>query len=349
MRNGLPIADEDYREPEPAHTRSTKRAKGSLVSGVALLAASALLMGSGTVLTVDYLDDGNFDTLEAIGVVDGPAGASEMKGSVDTNAPKEPVDQVSLDREKAAQRAEAAKQAQEEADRLARETAGAGGVPALGEVSALDEMGFLPEALAGSGGVAGDPYAVNYEAGADGMPVGGIEGVDLSGISRGGGQGPDDANWSRIAPSSLSIPQAALRMPVVAKAPYLLHGDQWAMALPVSFQAGWLTTSSPVSASAGSTVIAGHVNWADGSWAPMSNLYNARAGMQVLTSDPGGNIQKWRVTEATSVSQDRLSDLFALEDRSGSRQLIMITCQPSTDANGNTVFRDNHVVTAVPA
>lgn len=181
----------------------------------------------------------------------------------------------------------------------------------------------------------------NYVAGEDGLPTTGMDGVDLSGISRGGGLGPESPQWADMAPSSVSIPEANLAIPYVPKG---VSGGQ--MELPVSFQAGWLNTSAPPVSKAGTSVIAGHVNWSDGSWAPMSNLYNASPGMTVRTSDASGDVEVWKVTDVRSVPQDRLSELFSLDDTEGERKLLLVTCKSE---DGGLTYGDNLVVTATPA
>lgn len=190
--------------------------------------------------------------------------------------------------------------------------------------------------------------AKDYIADNQGLPLAGMENVNLSGISPGGGQGPQNHDWSKMNPSELAIPQANLIVPVVPRGLINTQDHRQEMDLPVSFQAAWLTSASPVTASAGTTVIAGHVNWADGSWAPMSNLYNATPGMSVITTDSAGTPKEWTVEESKSVPQNELSRLFTLTETSGRRQLILITCEATTDAQGNLSFTMNHVVTAKP-
>lgn len=190
--------------------------------------------------------------------------------------------------------------------------------------------------------------AQDHQATDDGLPTEGMDGIDLSRISTGGGQGADNQDWSTMHPSELAIPAADLRIPMVPRGLISLDATTQEMDLPVSFQAGWLTSSSSVSSTQGTTVVAGHVNWADGSWAPMSNLYNAQPGMTVLTTDPSGALQSWKVTSSSSVPQNELSHLFTLTDTQGPRELVLITCEASIDNQGNLSFDKNHVVTAVP-
>lgn len=132
----------------------------------------------------------------------------------------------------------------------------------------------------------------------------------------------------------LTIPSVGLSMPLV---PSGVSGGE--MQLPASHAAGVLTSSSPTTAGAGTTTIAGHVNWTDGTYAPMSALYHTAPGDTVITDGV-----EWRVTRTYGVGQDELSDIVSLTDTAGTRKLILVTCKATE--NGYT---DNLVVEAEPA
>lgn len=70
--------------------------------------------------------------------------------------------------------------------------------------------------------------------------------------------------------------------------------------------------------------------------------------MPAYTSNASGGIQKWRVTDVDTVAQSELSRLFNLSS-TGDRQLILITCEATVNADGSITYNKNHVVTAVPA
>lgn len=196
--------------------------------------------------------------------------------------------------------------------------------------------------------VAAGEAAPNYAADARGYPIDGMDSVDLSATSPGGGLGPQDRDWSTMAPYELSIPGANLAVGLVDKGVTQINASTQTMDLPVSFQAGVLSTTAPVSADRGTTVIAGHVNWSDGSWAPMSNLYLTRPGMAVTTSDGHGGIKHWKITGSRYVDQHELSNTFSIDDPQGPRRLLMVTCKSSV-VNGQIVYDHNLVVTATPA
>lgn len=310
---------------------------GSRVMRWGSLSLAAVLIGSGLTLTADYLIDGENDIvnsieqqlhdssmLQSLGLVDTPAGPTaqitDPGAATGTAAPTQAAAPVT-------------------ADRTAL-TLDANGVP-------RNQNGLVPG------------NALNFTADDLGMPIGtddgapttgidSLEDIDLSGISPGGGYGPEGYNWKTIGPSTLQVPQTNLTIPWVPKGTRVVNAGEVAMNLPVSFQAGWLSSSAPVDSTEGSTVIAAHVNWADGSYAPMSNLYGASPGMMAYTSNAAGEIQTWRITEVHSVAQSELSSVFNLSS-TGDRQLVMLTCEATINADGSVTYNKNHVVTAVPA
>lgn len=344
-----PIHDEpaaDTTAPAPVASAAEIRPKPKRTFGQwAGIATSCLLIGSGLTAGVDWVIDGETDIINAItdearssqwlqdrGIVEEPLGAikeiDEPGAAEGSPAPSQDIVPEAIQPDPATN-AEAVTVTKDPSG-IPRNSAGL--VPAGALNFTSDELGM--------------------PAGTEGTQPGddlGLEDIDLSGVSQGGGYGPEgDYDWSNIGPTTVQIPQANLTIPWVPKGVRDVGSNQVAMNLPVSFQAGWLSSSAPVNGSSGSTVIAGHVNWADGSYAPMSNLYNARSGMGVYTSDASGHIQKWKVTGVDTVNQSELSTLFNLTD-SGERQLILITCEATVNPDGSITYNKNHIVTAVPA
>lgn len=195
---------------------------------------------------------------------------------------------------------------------------------------------------------AASPIAAN----AQGLPADGSK-VDTTGISPGGGLAPENHDWNTMAPMELSIPEVNLVIPIVEKGTIATSDPNVsAMDLPVSYQSGWLNTSAPLNAQKGTTFIAGHVNWVGGGYAPMSNIYNAKPGMIIRTSDAEGHIQKWKVDAhdpkiAQPVKWADLSKNYPITDTDGKRQLVLTTCDDSTD-DGVENYDSNYVVTASP-
>ena len=194
-------------------------------------------------------------------------------------------------------------------------------------------------------GQAASPVAADSQ----GMPADTNTTINLDGISPGGGIGPAEHNWDVLAPLELSIPEVNLVIPIVESP--LVEGsndNEYEMVLPVSYQAGWLNTSAPLDATEGTTTIAGHVNWANGNWAPMSNLYNVKPGMIVRTTSADGTITKWRIDdeEPQTVKWEYFSTYYNVEAKTGPRKLILATCDGVTNSYGITVYDSNYVVTA---
>lgn len=194
-------------------------------------------------------------------------------------------------------------------------------------------------------GQAASPVAADSQ----GMPTDPNTTINLDGISPGGGIGPAEHSWDVLAPLELSIPEANLVIPIV-ESPVVegSNANEYEMVLPVSYQAGWLNTSAPLDATEGTTTIAGHVNWANGNFAPMSNLYNAQPGMIVRTTSVDGTITKWRIDdeEPQTVKWGEFSTRYDIEATTGPRKLILATCDGATNTYGITVYDSNYVVTA---
>ncbi|QRZ61810.1 class F sortase [Rothia sp. ZJ932] len=194
-------------------------------------------------------------------------------------------------------------------------------------------------------GQAASPVAADSQ----GMPADATTTITLEGISPGGGIGPAEHNWDVLAPLELSIPEVNLVIPIVESP--LVEGantNEYEMVLPVSYQAGWLNTSAPLDATEGTTTIAGHVNWSNGNWAPMSNLYKVKPGMIVRTTSAEGTITKWRIDdeEPQTVKWEDFSTHYSIEATTGPRKLVLATCDGVTNSYGVTVYDSNYVVTA---
>lgn len=205
-----------------------------------------------------------------------------------------------------------------------------------------------PDVAPGRVRVTGVPGTRDAPADALGVPTSGLDGVDLSGISPGGGQGPEGYDWTTLRPGELMIPRVNLVLPVVERGIVRDGSRTRSMELPVSFAAARLRESASITAHHGTTVVAGHVNWSDGSWAPMSNLYNTAPGMPVYLADRSGRLTTWRITATADIPQSQLSHRVSLTDTRGPRRLVLITCKAERGADGSVVFTRNWVVTAEP-
>lgn len=157
-------------------------------------------------------------------------------------------------------------------------------------------------------------------------PTGTAEPVILPAIQDEDIQAPDIG-------SALVLPAQGVTTPIV-EAPAVLG----VMHLPEPSQAGWLTQSAPIDSEAGTTVLAGHINWHDGSYAPMSSLYHLYPDDHVYIT--GSENQLWQVVDRTSVNQGELSDVMSLTDTTGPRRMLLVTCKETEEG-----YTDNLVIT----
>lgn len=193
---------------------------------------------------------------------------------------------------------------------------------------------------------------VNFEADSNSLPVGVSNSEELEklleGISKGGGQGSETINWSSIPTSTLRVPEVNLSIPIVSKGviPRNDGSNINDVEIPVSFQCAWNSTTAPLNSLKGTSVLSGHVNYPNGDYAPMSNLYWAKEGMRVITCDSNSEIRYWRITNVGEpISQEDLSQKYNTKDLTGSKRLLMLTCHYN---NSTGVFDQNLPVEAKP-
>ncbi|MFC7530245.1 class F sortase [Actinoplanes sp. GCM10030250] len=146
------------------------------------------------------------------------------------------------------------------------------------------------------------------------------------------------------APVKLRIPGLDLDAAVDAVGIDPATGD---FAVPPSVdRVGWYRFGPGYTASAGSIVIAGHVDSADEGKGAFFRLGSLEAGDEVTLTGPGGQSRAFEVVarerfRKTAIPVERY---FA---RDGAVQLTLITCGGPFDPETRH-YRDNVVVTAVP-
>lgn len=159
--------------------------------------------------------------------------------------------------------------------------------------------------------------------------------VDLSGISSGAGYGSDSIDWGTIPRSTFRIPEVNLSIPVVEKGATLRYerpnatggmDRKYDVDVPVSFQAGHLNTSAPITAPKGTSYFFAHTNWANEVPAPFSSIKLAKKGMKVQTTDDAGNLVEWVITETGRTSQKDLDATLGIDDLETEKRLIATTC-----------------------
>lgn len=120
------------------------------------------------------------------------------------------------------------------------------------------------------------------------------------------------------------------------------------MLLPESSKVAQYTEASPLTAKEGSTVIAGHVNFADGSPGALGTLHKIEKGAPVYATDANGKVHKYKVVALDVLKKEALP--FTIFRTAGDRQLVVVTCGGGIETvNGIPVYASNLIVTAVPA
>ena len=147
-----------------------------------------------------------------------------------------------------------------------------------------------------------------------------------------------------VAPVRMRIPALDLDAAVDAVGVDPATGD---FAVPPGVdRVGWYKFGPGWSATAGSIVVAGHVDAADQGKGAFFRLGTLEAGDEVALTGPGGTARTFEVTARKRYRKTAipLDDYFA---RDGEVRLTLITCGGPFDEKTRH-YRDNVVVTAVP-
>jgi hypothetical protein len=99
-------------------------------------------------------------------------------------------------------------------------------------------------------------------------------------------------------------------------------------------------------ANAGTTILAGHVNWVGQGLGALGTLADIAPGATVYLANREGVVSVWSVVSLRSVSKKDLPQ--ALFASGGARRLVLVTCGGAFDAATHQ-YADNVLATAVPA
>ena len=99
-------------------------------------------------------------------------------------------------------------------------------------------------------------------------------------------------------------------------------------------------------ANAGTTILAGHVNWVGQGPGALGSLADIAPGATVYLANRAGVVSVWSVVSLRSVSKKDLPQ--ALFASGGVRRLVLVTCGGAFDAATHQ-YADNVLATAVPA
>ncbi|WP_284982921.1 class F sortase [Arthrobacter sp. efr-133-TYG-118] len=148
-----------------------------------------------------------------------------------------------------------------------------------------------------------------------------------------------------LPPDTLSIPGVDLKVSLVDEG----RDDSGYLVIPESSKAARYTGSAAVCAAKGSTLLAGHVNFPDGSLAPMVSLVQVAKGMPLYVSDKSGVTCRYKITSLESLAKTSLPPgSFATE---GPPLLRVVTCDlasPFVRIAGHAQFANNTIATAIP-
>lgn len=120
------------------------------------------------------------------------------------------------------------------------------------------------------------------------------------------------------------------------------------MVIPESSEMGHYTEAAALGALEGSTVIVGHVNYPDASWAPMAPLSYAKKGAPVFVQGKDGERYQYKIVSSQTILKQALPDELFL--KTGKPQLVLITCggKVEYDSRGVALYANNTVVIAEP-
>jgi hypothetical protein len=151
-----------------------------------------------------------------------------------------------------------------------------------------------------------------------------------------------------VAPAQGSQLPNTIRLPKGGNA-YLVHvqvANDGSLPIPSGVdQAVWWGTG--LTAQAGATVFAGHVNWA-GVTGPFAELWNDKAGDVIAVRDNTGKQWRFRVSQVLTLNKSQLPqqapELFSA---TGPRRIVVATCGGEW-VGGTLGYADNRVMVATP-
>ena len=99
----------------------------------------------------------------------------------------------------------------------------------------------------------------------------------------------------------------------------------------------------------GTTLLAGHVDYAGQGDGTLFDLYQVQPGAVVYTSDASGHVARWRVTSLIVAVKSHLPS-WVFAGPAGARKLVIVTCGGPVDyvqGHGYS-YADNVIATAIP-
>lgn len=152
------------------------------------------------------------------------------------------------------------------------------------------------------------------------------------------------AQDDRVTPTTVTLPRLGIRAPIASAAIDLQTG---ALGVPKNIdRVGWWRDGAAPGATAGTILLAGHVDSAKRGAGAFYALKSARRGDTIELRSDDGKTRRWRVSAMQRVRKSELPE--RIFTRTGERRLVLVTCGgPFSESTGH--YRDNIVVTAAPA
>jgi LPXTG-site transpeptidase (sortase) family protein len=147
-----------------------------------------------------------------------------------------------------------------------------------------------------------------------------------------------------------AAPPARIRLPSIGvDAPIIDSGvdEHGEMRVPDDIhETGWYRFSPPPGSTAGSSVVAGHVDDRIQGRGAFYDLAGVTPGDPVVVTTTAGNELDYRVSDVRNIAKATLpvDEIFALD---GPPRLTLVTCGGSFD-RATRNYQDNIVVTAIP-
>lgn len=149
-----------------------------------------------------------------------------------------------------------------------------------------------------------------------------------------------------LMPESMAIVGSGIRGPIKAVS---LDADGVLEPPPGTVNVGLWDGGAGLDASAGTTLLVGHVTFGAAGNGVFFGLPRVKPGSVIETSDSRGHANTWVVTSLREYRKAALPrDVFA--GSQGSRRLVLVTCGGAFIhlATGARYYEDNVVVTAIP-
>lgn len=154
-------------------------------------------------------------------------------------------------------------------------------------------------------------------------------------------------------PATAPVPAGGARVLVPSlgiETPWIEAGlHDGLLEIPSAPTAGWYNQSAEPGATAGTTIVAAHVDYPDQSLTPFGHLAQATKGAPVYLVNEAGKVFEYKITALDQTKQTTLPQ--SIFTRAGAPRLVLVTCAgksvPESQRSGaQWGYEDNLIVTA---